>query len=84
MSKLIYISDIPNNREAKEIQFSISNDLDIYEFKIVCKRLASAMGYHSNSIQRAFSDDTPNFENEEKLFELGEIFYHTTGSQISI
>lgn len=43
--------------EANRIEFTVSPDMNIHEFKIVCERLASAIGYHPDSIDEAFSDD---------------------------
>jgi hypothetical protein len=54
MGRLVYYADDCDNREASVIQLTIPNDLDISEFKIVCKRMASAMGYGPNSIEREF------------------------------
>jgi len=86
MAKLIYIADNHDiHREAKEIEFTISDDLDIYEFKIVCKRLASAMGYHPDSIQRAFEyTETYIREQHDVSDVLSVITSHTTGSKIQL
>lgn len=54
MAKLEYHSEEPLNREAKHISFDVPDDMNINEYKIMCVRLASAMGYHPNSIYRAF------------------------------
>ena len=60
MGKLIfsYTSDffVKDNREANKIEFDVPDDMDISEFKVMCVRLASAMGYHHNSINEAFGD----------------------------
>jgi hypothetical protein len=56
MGKLQYHSEEPLNREAKHISFDVPDDMNISEFKIVCVRLASAMGYHPSSIYRAFGE----------------------------
>jgi len=52
-------------REASKIEFDVPDDMDMNEFKVMCVRLASAMGYHEKSINRAFGDlifgdDNPN------------------------
>lgn len=52
-------------REASKIEFDVPDDMDMNEFKVMCVRLASAMGYHEKSIKRAFGDlifgdDNPN------------------------
>jgi hypothetical protein len=65
MAKLIfkYTEDefIDNSREASEIEFTIADDLNIFEFKTICVRMASALGYHEESIKKAFGNlDYPN------------------------
>lgn len=57
MAKLKYISDSEIHREAKNIELTIADDLDIFEFKTICRRLASAMGYHPESIKKAFGNE---------------------------
>lgn len=43
-------------REASRIELEVPDDMDINEFKVICVRLASAMGYHEKSIKKAFGD----------------------------
>ena len=52
-------------REASKIEFEVPDDMNISEFKVMCVRLASAIGYHENSIKKSFGDlvfgnDEPN------------------------
>ena len=54
MAKLIFITEDSENREASEIEFKVPNDLDIWEYKRVCMRMAGAMGYTNLSIKKAF------------------------------
>lgn len=86
MAKITYISDNHEiHREAKEINFTISEDLNIYEFKIVCQRLASAMGYHHNSIKKAFGNNENYIKEEQSISKLIEVIkYNHTGSKIEI
>jgi hypothetical protein len=58
MAKLIFNidEDVDKYREAGKIEFVVPDDMDIYEFKIVCVRLASALGYTSKSIKNAFGE----------------------------
>jgi hypothetical protein len=56
MAKLEYHSEEPLNREAKHISFDVPDDMNISEYKIMCVRLASAIGYHPTSIYRAFGE----------------------------
>ena len=83
MAKLIYIADNPEIlREAQEIELTFSDDLDIYEFKIVCQRLAAAMGYHHESIQRGFGTNEKYIKKEQIVSDLmGVIDYNLSGSK---
>lgn len=57
MAKMIFIIDESDNREASKIDFTVPNDLDIWEYKRVCMRMAGAMGYTSLSIKKAFGHE---------------------------
>jgi len=57
MAKLIFITEDSENREASEIKFKLPNDLDIWEYKRICIRMAGAMGYASISIKKAFGHE---------------------------
>jgi hypothetical protein len=70
MAKLIFITDEMENREASKIEFEIPNDMDIWEYKRMCIRMAGAMGYTSLSVRKSFG-----VEYKKDLdFELNEIF----------
>jgi hypothetical protein len=86
MAKLIYIdSDFDSNREAKKISFTISEDLDIYEFKIICQRMASAMGYQQDSIQRAFGPNEKYIRKQQKVSDIISVMdYNVSGSKINL
>ena len=59
MAKLIfkYTDELLENlKEASEIEFTIKDELNIHEFKILCVRMASALGFHHNSIQKSFGE----------------------------
>jgi hypothetical protein len=57
MGKLIFnIDDTEFNREASSVEFTVPDDMDIYEFKVMCTRLASALGYTNSSIKKAFGE----------------------------
>jgi hypothetical protein len=74
MGKLIFrYTDkdfIENNREANKIEFEIPDDMDIVEFKVVCIRMASAMGYGNKSIKESFGDLVYGNEDKNELKEL--------------
>ncbi len=57
MAKLEYTTDDIYNREATKISFEIANDLNIHEFKTICMRMASAMGYTQNTIKSSFGEE---------------------------
>lgn len=65
MAKLTYIhEDNEFNREASTIEFTVPDDMNINEFKVMCVRMAHAIGYHQNSIKRSFGD--LHFGNDDK------------------
>ena len=74
MGKLIFrYTDkdfIENNREANKIEFEIPDNMDIVEFKVVCIRMASAMGYGNKSIKESFGDLVYGNEDKNELKEL--------------
>lgn len=80
MAKLIYDFG-GDSREANVIEFTIPDDLNIYEFRTVCIRMASAMGYTNTTINKAF--DTSDYQTKEdiefKQF-IKSIMSPTTGS----
>jgi hypothetical protein len=54
MAKLIFIIEEELNREASKIEFEVPNDMDVWEYKRMCIRMAGAMGYTSLSVKKAF------------------------------
>jgi hypothetical protein len=73
MGKLIfrYTDELVNEiREAKEIELTVPDDMDINEFKVMCVRMASAMGYQEKSIQKGFGDLIYGEEDVNTLKEL--------------
>jgi hypothetical protein len=70
MAKLIFIIDEEQNREASKIEFEVPNDMDVWEYKRMCIRMAGAMGYTSLSVRKAFGQEyLRNIDDE-----LNEIF----------
>ena len=55
MAQLIYTDE--TSAEATKILFEFSNDIDIYDFKLLCIRLAASMGFSQKSIDSAFNTD---------------------------
>lgn len=44
------------NREASEIELTVPDDMNITEYKTMCVRLASALGYTEKTIEKGFGD----------------------------
>ena len=57
MAKLIFIIEEAENREASKIEFEVPNDMDVWEYKRMCIRMAGAMGYTSLSVRKAFGQE---------------------------
>ena len=70
MAKFIFIINEEENREASKIEFEVPNDMDVWEYKRMCIRMAGAMGYASLSVKKAFGQEY--LRNVEE--ELNEIF----------
>ena len=58
------------NREASEIELTVPDDMDMNEFKVMCVRLASSMGYPDKSIVKSFGDLIYGDENVNTIKEL--------------
>jgi hypothetical protein len=57
MAKFIFIIEEDQNREASKIEFEVPNDMDVWEYKRMCIRMAGAMGYTSLSVKKAFGQE---------------------------
>jgi len=82
MAKLIfkYTDELLENlKEASEIEFTIKDELNIHQFKILCVRMASALGFHQNSIQKSFGELVYGDEEMDNEFKkiLDEIYTRT-------
>ena len=67
MAKLEYTNDDLYNREASKITLEFDNELNIYEFKTICMRMASAMGYTQKTIKLSFGEEYDGDTNEQFL-----------------
>tara|TARA_B100000963_G_C22079009_1_gene431438 strand:+ start:102 stop:371 length:270 start_codon:yes stop_codon:yes gene_type:complete len=74
MGKLIFTYTdkdfVELNREANKIEFDVPDDMDINEYKVICVRLASALGYSDKSIKKSFGDLVFGHEDANDLKEL--------------
>jgi len=80
MGLLNYESESSHNREAKNISFDVPDDMNIYEYKIMCVRMAHAMGYHHNSVKKAFGSLDYETESDRDFKEFMEAINQLTGS----
>ena len=80
MAKLIFIIDEEENREASKIEFEVPNDMDVWEYKRMCIRMAGAMGYTSLSVKKAFGQEY--LKNVEE--ELNQIFQNAYSGSIQL
>lgn len=74
MAKLIYklteSASLQYYKEANEITFDIDDGLTIDEFKIVCMRMAAAMGYSPKSITSSFGEINDKTHNIGDLLKI--------------
>jgi hypothetical protein len=80
MAKLIFIIEEQENREASKIEFEVPNDMDVWEYKRMCIRMAGAMGYTSLSVKKAFGQEY--LRNVEQ--ELNTIFENAYSGSIQL
>jgi hypothetical protein len=80
MAKLIFIIEEAENREASKIEFEVPNDMDVWEYKRMCIRMAGAMGYTSLSVKKAFGQEY--LRNVEE--ELNSIFENAYSGSIQL
>jgi len=69
-NKLIY-SRGGTTKEAKRIEFELTKGMTCSEFKVICIRLAHAIGYHENSVRDTFGKiEDANKESDKKQLKL--------------
>mgnify|MGYP000350506054 CR=1 FL=1 len=62
------------------LPFDVPDDMNIHEFKIMCVRMASSMGYHHNSINKAFGELDYETPSDKEFKEFLHSLNVTTGS----
>tara|TARA_R100000234_G_scaffold116337_1_gene93309 strand:- start:49315 stop:49527 length:213 start_codon:yes stop_codon:yes gene_type:complete len=65
MDKIIYTRGT-YSKEAQKIEMDVRENLDIWDFKMICKRLAGALGYNNKSIEEAFGENPSSKEKDIK------------------
>lgn len=64
MAKMTFNINGDDYREASNIELTVPDDMNIFEYKTICIRMASALGYHHTTIEKAFVET----EEERKTF----------------
>jgi hypothetical protein len=80
MGLLSFVNESEYNREAKKIELDVPDDMNIHEFKIMCVRLASAMGYTDTTIKKAFGSEEYVSESDIEFQQFLQSIFHYTGS----
>ena len=58
-------------KEAKSIDLKVPNDMTCKEFRIICIRMAHALGYHEENVKDTFCKiDDANKEKDKKQLKL--------------
>ena len=55
------------SKEAQKVELEVREDMDINDFKILCKRLAASLGYSYKSIEEAFENRQSPKDNKQIL-----------------
>ncbi len=63
------------HREASKIEFTVPDDMNIWEYKIMCIRLAQSIGYTEKSIKSAFGDINYEHLDNDIMLNLDDIVY---------
>jgi len=66
VDKITYIRGT-YSKEAEKVEFEVREDMDIHDFKILCKRLAASLGYSNKSIEEAFTQNKHQLKTPKQL-----------------
>ena len=66
MDKLIYTRGT-HSKEIQKVELDVNENIDIHDFKRVCKRLACALGYDSNSVEQAFEGKSKTMDKLKQI-----------------
>ncbi len=81
MDRLIYERDMMDednklmSGEPFKIVFEISSGMKIKDFKTICKRLASSMGYSGESIEETFGTELDAEEEKELKIHIHDLVH---------
>lgn len=63
MDKIIYVRDKDfSGSEAERIELDFPSELNIWELKIIFRRLCTALGYIESTIENAFGDEEDDYQ----------------------
>ena len=77
MNKIIFERVNESTDEPTRISFELSDGMTIDGFKIICKRLASAIGFAEQSIEDEFGNETITPEEMMAQAHIKEIIHRT-------
>jgi len=80
MGLLSFTNESSYNREAKKIELDVPDDMNIFEYKIMCVRLAACLGYTDGSIKKAFGSTEYESESDKEFREFLHSINLLTGS----
>ena len=66
MDKIIYTRGT-YSKEVQKIELDVTENLDVHEFKLICKRLACALGCDSSSVEEAFEGKSKPIDRIKKI-----------------
>lgn len=69
MDKIIYTRGT-YSKEVQKIELDVTENLDVHEFKLICKRLACALGYSSKSVEEAFGNNYGNESTSKNIKQI--------------
>jgi len=80
MAILSFVNESAYNREASSISLDVPDDMNIFEFKTMCVRLAAASGYTDTSIKKAFGEDDYITQSDKDFMKFIQSLTNPTGS----
>jgi hypothetical protein len=80
MGLLSFTNESSYNREAKKIELDVPDDMNIFEYKIMCVRLAACMGYTDSTIKKVFGSTEYESESDKEFREFLHSINLLTGS----
>jgi len=74
-----HLDELDEEREPTRIIYEYENDFNIFEFKLLCIKLAGSIGYSPDSINEAFGKDSLPLEKEAlRQAQIKDLIWNTT------